>query len=440
MPERAAPAGLSAIWHTIVALVVRFFGRLRRLLSLYPSLPVAPLAGGGFADGLMAPTEEEAVARAAALQFPPGFLFGSATAAYQVEGGLDNCNWREWEQRGKRADGHPTVEGGRGAGEACDMWNRFEEDLVHMKALGLAVYRFSVEWSRVEPEEGQFDDAALERYRGWCVQLREAGIEPMVTLHHFTEPAWFCKKGGWEVRENVANFRRFTERVVASLGPLVSCWCTTNEMNGYAVCGWLAGVHPPGKQDDLKGLLRVIRHLLLAHREAAAAIRAGSASLPRAPSVLMALNHIWFTTDSWSPLANATVLVLNVPSIRLAPPLETPPSLSPRADPRPPLSTRSDPEAPSAGHLQLLHPRRARHRPLPQLPAPLRRLGVRVRLARRPPLPRGQRRPARRQPLLPLSRLVGGRVRVGRAAEPVGPLPQAGRGPAVNSVSSHLHL
>jgi len=312
MPERAAPAGLSAIWHAIVALVVRFFGRLRRLLSLYPSLPVAPLAGGGFADGLMAPTEEEAVARAAALQFPPGFLFGSATAAYQVEGGLDNCNWREWEQRGKRADGHPTVEGGRGAGEACDMWNRFEEDLVHMKALGLAVYRFSVEWSRVEPEEGQFDDAALERYRGWCVQLREAGIEPMVTLHHFTEPAWFCKKGGWEVRENVANFRRFTERVVASLGPLVSCWCTTNEMNGYAVCGWLAGVHPPGKQDDLKGLLRVIRHLLLAHREAAAAIRAGSASLPRAPSVLMALNHIWFTTDSWSPLANATVLVLNV--------------------------------------------------------------------------------------------------------------------------------
>ena len=174
MPERAAPAGLSAIWPAIVALVVRFFGRLRRLLSLYPSLPVAPLAGGGFADGLMAPTEEEAVARAAALQFPPGFLFGSATAAYQVEGGLDNCNWREWEQRGKRADGHPTVEGGRGAGEACDMWNRFEEDLVHMKALGLAVYRFSVEWSRVEPEEGQFDEAVLERYRGWCVQLREA--------------------------------------------------------------------------------------------------------------------------------------------------------------------------------------------------------------------------------------------------------------------------
>ena len=114
---------------------------------------------------LRAVLREGALARAAALQFPPGVLFGSATAAYQVEGGLDNCNWREWEQRGKRADGHPTVEGGRGAGEACDMWNRFEEDLVHMQALGLAVYRFSVEGSRVEPEEGQFDDAALERTR-----------------------------------------------------------------------------------------------------------------------------------------------------------------------------------------------------------------------------------------------------------------------------------
>ena len=182
-----------------------------------------------------------------------------------------------------------------------------------MKQLGARMYRFSVDWSRCEPEEGEWDDAALARYVRWCKLLREAGIEPMVTLHHFNEPTWFDEKGGWEVRANVeTNFGRFAERVAAALAPHCGHWATINELNGYAVTSWVAGVHPPGKTDPLV-MLRVVRHLLVAHTIGSRAIRAASAALPTPPTVCLPLSTIWVVAGSWwNPLSFVVATVVNL--------------------------------------------------------------------------------------------------------------------------------
>jgi hypothetical protein len=127
--------------------------------------------------------------------FPPGFRFGAATSAHQVEGGTTNNNWTRWEEH-VRPDGRGGIVTGDRCGQASDHWNRFEDDVELMTALGIDIYRFSVEWSRLEPQQGRFDDGVLERYRSWCATLREAGIAPMITLHHFTEPLWLTDRGG----------------------------------------------------------------------------------------------------------------------------------------------------------------------------------------------------------------------------------------------------
>jgi hypothetical protein len=205
-----------------------FFGRS-------PLLPVVTHDDGSQSDPLLVATAKEAVAAAAALQFPPGFIFGSATSAYQVEGGIVDTNWNRWEQQKTKRCGGETIRNGEEAGRACDMWNLFEDvDLPLIEELGLNSFRFSIEWSRVEPTEGAFDDAALARYERWCTLLRARGIEPCVTLLHFTEPGWFVDQGGWEEKRNVSLFVRFCERVVRRLSPFCSMWCTLNEPVGCA--------------------------------------------------------------------------------------------------------------------------------------------------------------------------------------------------------------
>jgi beta-glucosidase len=259
-------------------------------------------------DATMALTPDKAKQSVQNLQFPSDFLWGAATAAYQIEGGLDHCNWSMWEQQGTKLDGTPTVEHNERAGRACDGWERFNQDLESMKKLGLQMYRFSVEWSRIEPQEGVFDEAALDRYKSWCQRLKQAGIEPMITLHHFTEPKWFVDKGGWEKRTNLQYFAKFVDRVTDELAPHCRYWTTINELNGYAICGWLAGVHPPGKVNDLLTMLRVIRHLLVAHTMATKAIRAASATKMETPIICLALNHVLFLTANSKPPPSLSIL------------------------------------------------------------------------------------------------------------------------------------
>jgi len=208
----------------------------------------------------------------ARLAFPDGFLWGTATAAHQIEGGNVNNDWWAFEH----APGTPCVEP---SGDACDSFHRWPEDLDLVAALGLGVYRFSLEWSRIEPEEGEWSRAALDHYRRVCVACHERGVVPMVTFHHFTSPRWLAARGGWEAPDAPEAFARYCERAVAALGDVVGWACTLNEPNIVALMGYLVGVFPPGVQDVARR--RAVNDALCrAHRLAVDALRSGPGDFP----------------------------------------------------------------------------------------------------------------------------------------------------------------
>jgi len=208
----------------------------------------------------------------ATFHFPTDFKWGIATAAHQVEGKNTHNDWWTWEQ----IDGH--IKNGHTSGLACDWWKNAEADFDRAVRMGLNALRLSVEWSRIEPRPGEFDDSALERYSHMLRGLRERGIEPMVTLHHFTNPRWLAEEGGWENPETIKLFARFVHRVVEVLGQQCDLWCTINEPNVYSYLGYLEGIFPPG-QSSLRTATRVVRHLMAGH---AAAYREIHTVQPRA--------------------------------------------------------------------------------------------------------------------------------------------------------------
>lgn len=197
----------------------------------------------------------------ATFHFPPDFLWGVATAAHQVEGNNTNNQWWAWEQQEGR------IKAGHKSGLACDWWRNAEADFDRAAAMGLTSLRLSIEWSRVEVASGRIDTHALARYREMIAALRERGIEPLVTLHHFSDPLWLAQEGGWLQPRVVAYFIRYVEQVVQALGDEVKLWCTLNEPNVYAVMGYLAGIFPPGMRHP-QSAFTVIRHMLLAHAAA----------------------------------------------------------------------------------------------------------------------------------------------------------------------------
>ena len=208
----------------------------------------------------------------ATFYFPSDFKWGVATAAHQVEGNNINNDWWSWEQReGRIKEGHKSR-------RACDWWENAEADFDRAAEMGLNALRLSVEWSRIEPRPGEFDDSALERYSEMLQGLRARNIEPMVTLHHCTNPRWLAEQGGWENPQTITLFARFTRRVVEALGQHCDLWCTINEPNVYGYMGYLEGVFPPGKS-DFRTAMCVIRHLLAGH---AAAYREIHALQPQA--------------------------------------------------------------------------------------------------------------------------------------------------------------
>jgi beta-glucosidase len=195
------------------------------------------------------------------LTFPPGFRWGVATASYQYEGHCENSQWRAWEQAGGIANGDV-------AGIACDWWLHAERDFDLAQQLGLNALRLSVEWSRLEPRPGEWDAAAFTRYREMLQGLRARGIEPMVTLHHFSNPLWFEQMGAFLAPSAIDLFTRFVACVVDELGDLCDLWCTINEPNVYSVVGYLLGIWPPGYRGDARKAFRV--QATLAHAHAAA--------------------------------------------------------------------------------------------------------------------------------------------------------------------------
>jgi beta-glucosidase len=199
---------------------------------------------------------------AKSVQFPPGFIWGTATAAYQVEGYNRNADWWDFEGLPGR------VANGDRSGIACDHYHRFAEDFDLLRAMNNNGHRLSLEWSRIEPAEGEFDTKEIEHYRTVLTHLHDKGIRAMVTLHHFTNPRWFARKGGWEKPGSSNAFLAFVAKVVDELGELVDYWCTINEPNLYAVNGWLVGEFPPGKRADWIGYYRALVNLRLAHEAA----------------------------------------------------------------------------------------------------------------------------------------------------------------------------
>ncbi len=189
---------------------------------------------------------------------PEKFIFGTATASLQIEGGDKNNTWYRWsETPGKIKDGTSTL-------IADDHWNRVDEDIRLMKKMHVNGYRMSLEWSRIEPRKGEFNLSAINHYKDEIIKLKKAGIEPLVTLHHFSNPLWFEDSGGWTHRNSIEHFQSYVEFTSAQLGSLVKDWVTINEPNVYLHFGYLNGIWPPG-ENNLFRFISGAKNMIASH-------------------------------------------------------------------------------------------------------------------------------------------------------------------------------
>jgi beta-glucosidase len=224
------------------------------------------------------------------LKFPKKFLWGAATSAHQVEGGTHNqwsvwelenakslaaqseyhfgelANWPKNEAEAKNPDSYVS-------GKSADHYNRYEQDFDLLKKLNMNAFRFSIEWSRVEPQEGAWNIEAVEHYKAYVAELNRRGIEPVVTLFHFTLPTWFAAMGGFEKKKNTKYFVRFAEKIIRELGAGVRIVITVNEPEVYAYESYMMGYWPPNVTSRIT-TRHVLNNLAYAHNQAAAAIHA----------------------------------------------------------------------------------------------------------------------------------------------------------------------
>ncbi len=196
------------------------------------------------------------------LKFPKGFLWGAATSSHQVEGYNKNNDWWEWEKEGRVSE-H--------SGRASDQWNLYKSDFRLAKSLNHNAHRFSLEWSRIEPEEGRFDTGAISHYKDLISTLHDLGIEPIITLNHFTLPLWFAEKGGWLGERGGRTFATFAEKMAKEFGKDVRYWLTLNEPVGHIHSSYVTGKWPPGER-SLKKAGQVFVAMLKAHSLAYKAI------------------------------------------------------------------------------------------------------------------------------------------------------------------------
>ena len=201
--------------------------------------------------------------------FPKDFLWGAATSSHQTEGNNNN-DWTDWEKNKKT----PFI-----SGEACRHYDLFEEDFQIAKSLNHNCHRFSVEWSRIEPEKGVFDDSQINHYKDALNSLKQKNIKTVLSLHHFTNPLWFIKLGGWLDKNSSDLFQRFTEKIIQDLGENIDYWITINEPNIYAYNSYLSGIWPPGEKNPFLAK-KVLENMALAHKKAYQLIHARSKQKP----------------------------------------------------------------------------------------------------------------------------------------------------------------
>lgn len=253
-------------------------------------------------------------------KFPEGFYWGAATASYQVEGGIENNDWAAAARQGRV----PTC------GEACDHYHRYIEDFDIAASLGHTAHRFSLEWSRIEPEEGVFDASAIAHYRQVLLALKDRKLIPFVTVWHFTQPEWFVAKGGFERDDAPEIFARYAAHVVRELGDLCDHFSTMNEPNVFGSNGWLRGSWPPFKRFSLTDLVsitnsgndfedkaqkgiknvftyfKVMKHLAMAHNQAYQAIKKVSPS-----TEVSVVKHVIEFDANWNPFNKLKAAIAN---------------------------------------------------------------------------------------------------------------------------------
>jgi beta-glucosidase len=217
-------------------------------------------------------------------QLPKDFLLGSSTSALQIEGGNLNTNWSQWCDKGRIRDGSHIKRG-------TDHWNLYAHDIELMKKLNMQTYCMSIEWSRIEPDSGVYNLEAIEHYRDEISMLVKNGIKPLVSLHHFTNPIWMERKGGWENPEVVQQFVKYINYAVGSLADLVEDWITINDPNLMLLLGYLKGMWPPGKVDK-QAFYKAMGNIATAHIQTYKAIHKiyAEKKIEKAPNVGIALH------------------------------------------------------------------------------------------------------------------------------------------------------
>lgn len=193
------------------------------------------------------------------LKFPDGFLWGVATSAFQTEGENVYSDWWQWEQKNLPETSRSRL--------SANEYNLYEEDFKIAQNLNLNAYRLSLEWSRIEPDEGQFNDLEIEHYKKVLESLNKKGLKVALTLHHFSNPLWFAKLGGWTNRKSSFYFERFVRKVVPEFKKDVDLWLTINEPTGYAFLAYRVRVFPPAKK-SWWGFLNTILNMANAHKKA----------------------------------------------------------------------------------------------------------------------------------------------------------------------------
>lgn len=199
--------------------------------------------------------------------FPKSFKWCSATAAHQVEGNNIHSDWWEFE----RIPGN--IKNNERSGIAVNQWNLITEDIQKMKAIGLNSYRFSIEWAKVQPAQDKWDLEALKHYKLLVKELKKSGIQPLVTLHHFTLPQWLAEKGGWNSDISVSAFITYSAKVFEALKDDVPVWITFNEPMVLITAGYLDGVFPPKKKGDFQAAFNALKNVLTAHGQTVARLR-----------------------------------------------------------------------------------------------------------------------------------------------------------------------
>jgi beta-glucosidase len=203
--------------------------------------------------------------------FPDGFLWGTATAAYQIEGypladGACPSIWHEFSHRRGKISGNDNGD------LACDHYHRYPEDIRILSELGVKAYRFSIAWPRIFPEPHRLNPKGLDHYKQILDLLLEAGIEPFVTIFHWDEPLWLERQGGFSRRSAVDHFVEYGQTLFRELGGRVKKWISLNEPLGFAAQGYVLGNYAPGKKWDLRAMVCSFHHLLLGHSRLAEAL------------------------------------------------------------------------------------------------------------------------------------------------------------------------